>query len=170
MTPNKAGGALRQVVDWGAVFWAGLLAGVVFLGINWLLLPQFVGGNPWMMMRLFGAMVLGDDVLPPPATFDGPALVAALGIHFAAAFAATALIALIVHRFGMFVGFVGGGLIGLALYGINIYTLTYFFPHMFVLKGTPFLLSHVAFGALAGGLYEAYEVERYVRDEPEVAT
>jgi len=60
------------------------------------------------------------------------------------------------------VGIVGGGLFGLALYGINFYTLAAWFPQFLLIKSTHMALSHVAFGALAGGIYELLEIEEFV--------
>ena len=153
---------LRQLVDWRAVFIAGLTAGVIFLLINLFVVPGEGDAGPWVMIRLFGSTLLGKAVLAPPATFHAGALAAALLTHFAVSFGAAALLAVIIHRYGLWVGIVGGAVYGLALYAINMYTLAYFFPQFLVLNGMPFLWAHVAFGALAGGVYEAFEVERFV--------
>jgi hypothetical protein len=111
------------------------------------------------------AMVLGRGVLPPPATFDAGVVGVAFALHMALALAYTALIAFILHRWGLLVGIVGGALLGLALYAINYGTMAWFFPWFLDLKGGIVLVSHVVFGALAGGVYELLEIERFVPEE-----
>jgi hypothetical protein len=153
---------LRQLVDWRAAFWAGLIAGAIFLLVNLFVTPLVIGGNAWVMVRLFASIILGEGILAPPATFDLLALVVALITHFALAVGYSMLIAYIIHRGGLIAGIIGGALLGLALYSINFYTLTFFFPWFFAMRSGAFVAAHLLFGALAGGIYEALEVETFV--------
>jgi hypothetical protein len=155
-------GRLRQVVDWSAAVWAGVIAGIIFLILNVLVAPLFLGGNAWIALRYTASILLGERVLPPPATFDLWVLIVALLVYFAMAIAFAVVLALIIHRWGMIVGIIGGALFGLALYFINFYTLTYFYPWFFAIQSWVLLLSHVIFGAVAGGVYESLEVEEFV--------
>ncbi|MFQ5436962.1 MAG: hypothetical protein ACE5FD_19060, partial [Anaerolineae bacterium] len=52
-----------QLVDWSTAVWAGLLAGVVFLLLNLILAPLFIGGNGWVIIRLMASPMLGDGIL-----------------------------------------------------------------------------------------------------------
>lgn len=156
---------LRQLVDWRAAFWAGLIAGAIFLLVNLFVTPLVIGGNAWVMVRLFASIVMGEGILAPPATFDGAALLVALVTHFALAVAYSLLIAYIIHRGGLIAGIIAGALLGLALYSINFYTLTFFFPWFFAMRSGVFVAAHLLFGALAGGIYEALEVETFVPAE-----
>lgn len=156
----------RQLVDWGAAIWAGVWAGAVFLAANLVLVPLFVGGNAWIVLRLFGSILLGSEVLAPPATFHFAAVLSALITHFAISIALSLLIAFIIHRGGLVTGILGGAVLGLAIYFINFYTLTYFFPWFFAMRSDVFVGTHVLFGALAGGIYEVLEVEVFVGQEP----
>ncbi len=154
---------MRQLVDWSAALWAALIAGTIFLIINLFVVPQFMGGaNHWMMLRYFGSIVLGSQVLAPPATYDGTVLIAALITHYVLSIGFTLLLAYIIHRWGLLAGIVLGGLFGLGLYSINYYTVTTLFPWFFALAGTPMAVAHAVFGALAGGIYEGLEVEEFV--------
>ena len=150
---------IRQIVDWRAAFWAGLLGGLIFLLANLLLSPV---GNAWVMIRLFASVLLGDSILAPPATFDLMALGAALIAHFALSIAYALLIAYIIHRGGLITGIIGGALLGLALYSINFYTLTLFYPWFFAMRSAIFIATHALYGALVGGIYEALEIEIFV--------
>jgi hypothetical protein len=108
------------------------------------------------------SLVLGKGVLPPPATFTVGTFAAAAVVHFALSIGLSCLIAFVLHRWGMVVGILGGALFGLALYFINFNLVSTFFPWFYFMKSWIMLWSHVVFGALAGGIYEALEVERFV--------
>lgn len=153
---------MRQLVDWSAAVWAGLIAGLVFLLLNLFLVPLFVGGNAWVVLRLLASIVLGEGALAPPATFDLSVLIVALITHFVLSILFALLLAYIIHRWGLIVGIVGGALFGLALYATNFYTLTLFFPWFFAMRSWPIVIAHIIFGAVAGGVYEALEVEEFV--------
>lgn len=152
---------LKQVVDWSAAAWAGVAAGVVFLLVSMVLTSVYVG-SPWVMTRLIASIVMGEAVLPPPATFDLGILGAALAVHLAFSIAFAGLIAYVLHRWGLLVGILGGAAFGLALYFINFYTFSAFFPWFFPMRSWIMAASHVIYGALAGGIYEALETEEFV--------
>lgn len=158
---------MRQVVDWSAALWAGVVAGVVFLVFNMIMFPIFAGGSPWVLTRLQAAIVLGDGVLPPPASFDLGITVVAMLLHFALSIAFGLLVAIVIHRWGLLVGVVGGAALGLALYGINFYALTTFFPWFTIIRSWIMVAAHIIFGAVAGGIYESLEVEHFVPVEAE---
>jgi hypothetical protein len=150
----------RQLVDWRAAIIAGIAAGAVFLLLAMFLTAKHVG-SPWVVTRLAASVLLGKSVLPPPATFTVGTFGAAAVVHFALSIGFSCLIAFVLHRWGMVVGILGGALFGLALYFINFNLVSTFFPWFFFMKSWIMLWCHVIFGALAGGLYEALEVERF---------
>ena len=151
-----------QLVDWSAAIWAGVIAGTLFALINWFVTPYFVGGNVWVFVRLFASPLLGESILAPPATFSITAVLAALVSHYALSIFFSLLIAYIIHRGGLIGGIIGGAALGLALYAINFYSLTFLFPWFFVMNSWVMVISHLLFGAIAGGIYEALEVEEFV--------
>jgi len=159
MSPARS--RLRQLVDWRAAILAGVASGLVLLVIEMFLTARAVG-SPWVFPRLLAAIVLGKGVLPPPATFAPGLLLVALAIHLPLSIAFACLIAFVLHRWGLVVGIVGGALLGLALYLINFGTVFTVFPWFAIMKGPIALWGHVAFGAVAGGVYELLEVERFV--------
>lgn len=150
----------RKVVDFRAVIFSGLISGLVFLLVN-MILSWLVLGTPWIFVRMVGAILLGEEVLPPPANFDPVVFIIAVGIHLLLSIIFTTILASIIHKWGLLVGIIGGAIFGLALYAINFYTFSFFFPWFFSLRSWIVLLSHVAYGATAGGIYEALEVERF---------
>ena len=157
-TPTR----MQQVVDWSAAVWAGLLAGTVFLVLNLIFIPAFIGGNAWVIIRLMASIGMGEAVLAPPATFELDIFVVAILTHYALSVGFALLLAIITHRWGFITGILVGTAFGLALYTINFYTLTYFFPWFFVMRNNVFIVTHAIFGAVAGGFYEGLEVEEFV--------
>ncbi len=155
---------MRQVVDWSAAVWAGLIAGTIFLLINMLLTSIYLG-SPWVIVRLIASVLMGKGVLPPPATFDPAIFIVSLVVHIPLSILFSCLLAIILHRWGLFVGILGGALFGLALYLINFYTFSLVFPWFFPMRSWIMALSHIIFGALAGGIYEGLEVEEFVPAE-----
>jgi hypothetical protein len=152
---------MRQVVDWRAAVWAGIISGIIFLMVNMILTAVYVG-SPWVVVRLIASVVMGTRVLPPPATFDATIFIVSLAIHLPLSVGFACLIAIVLHRWGLIVGILGGAVFGLALYFINFYTFSFFFPWFFPMRSWIIAVSHILFGALAGGIYEALEVEEFV--------
>lgn len=151
----------KQLIDWKAARWAGLGAGTLFYILNLYLTPSFNGGNEWIIMRLMASVVLGSQALAPPATFDFLIFLTSLAVTLGLALVFAGVIAYVVHRFGFWLGVGLGAILGLCLYAINFYSLTYFFPWFFAMNSPIMVFTHVVFGATAGGLYEALEIERF---------
>ncbi|NNE07103.1 MAG: hypothetical protein HKN20_00945 [Gemmatimonadetes bacterium] len=152
----------RQVVDWSAAIWAGIIGGAVFFLASVLLLPLAVGGNAWVVARYFASILLGAEVLAPPATFELSIFAAALVAHFGLAIVFALLISFVIHKGGLLAGVIRGALLGGAIYIINVYTLTLLFPWLFALHGVLFFAAHVLYGAVVGWVYEGLEVEEFV--------
>jgi len=159
---------LKQAVDWRAVGIAGLVSGVLF----WLLatlLSGWVFGSPWLFTQMAAAIPLGEAVLVPPFDFSVGLLVAGLLVHLGLSLVFAVLVAFAIHRWGILVGFFGGALLGLALYAINTYTLSFFYPWFYAYHNWTFALGHLVYGALAGGIYELFEDQSYDDRYMEVA-
>lgn len=163
MTTTKT--KLKQVMDWRAAFIAGIISGAVLLLLVILAVPAVMGWNAWVVVRYIASIFMGQTILPPPATFHLTALIIALITHTIISVGSAILLAFIIHRWGLLIGIIGGAVFGLCLYGINFFSLTYFFPWFFLIKGWAMMLSHIIFGAVAGGVYEALEVEKFVPEE-----
>ena len=152
---------MQQVMDWKAAFWAGIAAGILFYLLNIFIVPLILGGNMWVIIRLFASIVYGDAILAPPSTYDTGALFASILITLVLSIGFTFLIAFVFHKWGLLVGIVGGAIFGLCIYLVNFYSLSFFFPWFFALSSWPFVITHILFGAFAGGIYEFLEVEKY---------
>jgi hypothetical protein len=152
---------MRQLVDWSAAFWAGLISGVVTF-IFCLLFSGILVKSPWFYIRLVSSLIFGSRVLIAPTIFDPGYFLTGLVLHLIVAMLIAMLIAIIVHKFGILVSVVGGAMIGLAVYSIGFYSFTRFFPWLIPFRSSLFMLEFIFYGALAGGLYELMEVEVFV--------
>lgn len=152
---------MRQIMDWKAASWSGLIAGFIFYLLNIFIVPIFLGGNMWVIVRLFASVFLGESILAPPANFDLTALLISITANLILSLGFTYLIAFILHQFGLIVGILGGAIFGVAIYLINFYSLSYFYPWFFAMGSWIFVLTHIFFGAIAGGIYELLEVEKF---------
>lgn len=145
---------LKSILQWRVALVAGLIAGAFFLILTALYMSLRYGLNLWVILRYISSIVLGERVLPPPATFDPATAIVGLLVNFALAVIYALILASIIHRWGLLVGVIGGAVFGAALYAINTYTFTLFYPWFFALHGVPLLFSYVLSGAVAGGVYE----------------
>lgn len=68
-------------IDWKAVVWAGIIAGAVFMMLDMVLVATLGGGSLWGPPRMIAAMVMGREVLPPPANFALVPMMVAMMIH-----------------------------------------------------------------------------------------
>jgi hypothetical protein len=144
-----------QNFNWVAAIKAGIIAGLVFLILELVLVSTIGGDSPWAPVRMIGAIALGQDVLPPPATFDLTAFIAAAIVHFALAIIYGTIFALVVDRAGWGPGttVIAGLVFGLLLYAINFYGFTAMFPWFAMARNEISILAHAVFGLVLGYSY-----------------
>ncbi len=150
-------GSLQRQLEWRAVPVAGLAGGVVYLAFVAVVAPT-IGLSLGVFLRYCASLILGSAAV---TAADTGTLVIGLIVHFVLSILYAFLIAVIVHRWGLLVGIVGGAIIGLCVYAINYFTFTLAFPWMFALSSPLMALAHIGFGMVAGGVYEA--LDRYDR-------
>ncbi len=139
---------------WAAATWAGLGAGLIFLLLELIMVPLFLGGSPWAPVRMIAAIVLGQDVLTPPATFSFGVTLAALLVHFILAIVVTWVIAYIVFRLETAWAILAGAVFGLLLYWVNFYGFTSAFPWFAEARNWVTVFAHIAFGLSAAWIYK----------------
>jgi hypothetical protein len=146
--------AIRSNVTWRAIPFAGLAAGTAHLLALLILSPLMLDIQPVLPLRYMGSLVLGQGVL-----MDANVATLAVGllVHYILSIFFTLIIAIVVHRWGLAVGILGGALLGLCIYAINFYTMTILFKWMFAMHSTVSVIAHLIFGAVAGGIYETYD-------------
>ena len=146
--------SILRHVTWRAVLISGLVAGTLFLLTDLVFAPIVTQVDAALTLRYFAALVLGSKVLTQTGT---NILITGIVVHYVLSIMFALVIALVVHRWGMVVGIVGGAILGVAIYGINLYTVTLLFPWFFAINSTVILLCHAIFGAVAGGVYEMFD-------------
>lgn len=130
----------------------GLVAGAVFMMME-MGLVAMAGDSPWGPPRMIAAIVMGEGVLPPPATFDLMILMAAMAVHFMLSIVIGVGFAFVARRFGLVMAVVAGAVLGLGLYVVNFYGFTAIFPWFAMARNTISIVSHIAFGVVLGLSY-----------------
>ena len=105
----------RDPVDVGAGARAGIIAGLVFLILEMVMVPLFLGGSMWGPPRMIAGIAMGSEVVPPPATFDALIVLVALVVHFALAGLYGVVLSLFIGRMTTGTAVVAGGVFGLGL-------------------------------------------------------
>jgi hypothetical protein len=146
-------------MDKRAAVIAGLIAALVSLGLGMGVL-QYLHESAFGLPRLLATIALGRDALNAEVTPNGMAFGVGLAVHLVLGLIFAFVISFTLHRWGFWVGLIGGGLFGLALYAINTYTMSRFFPEFYFYRSWFMIGFHVVFGALCGGIYEALERDR----------
>lgn len=147
--------ARTRTVSWSAAVWAGIIAGAVFLVLEMLMVPLFAAGSPWGPPRMIAAIVMGQGVLPPPATFDLGVVMAAMAVHFLLSIAYALVLASIVYWMSSGGAMSVGGLFGFVLYVVNFHFFTEFFPWFANARNWITFFAHVMFGIVAAAAYKA---------------
>lgn len=149
--------SIQKNMSWRAIPIAGFVAGTAFLAMNLVLMPILMDVDAEIILRYMASLVLGSDVLVEES--NTTMLIVGIFVHYSLSLLATFIIAIVIHRWGLLIGIGIGSLLGLAIYGINFYALTFLFDFEWFLaiNNTVFMLSHVLFGAIAGGIYELFD-------------
>lgn len=152
---------IDQLVDWRAVAIAGTLGAVFFLLLNMLLKSVYLG-SPELTWRILASILLGPEAILPDQSPPLALIVAALAVHIPLSLLFTALIAVVVHEWGLLPSVLVGGLLGIALYLINFYGLSLAIPWLRDMASWMMLATHLAFGGLVAGVYEVVERDIYL--------
>lgn len=145
---------MRSVqLDWKAATWSGVIAGLVFLVLEMVMVPVFGGGSPWGPPRMIAAIVLGEGVLPPPATFAPGIVLVAMVLHFVLSIVYALIFALVIHRLSLVPALALGAAGGLILYLVNFYGFTALFPWFAMARNWISIFAHIVFGLTTAGVY-----------------
>ena len=141
-------------LDGRAVLIAGLGGGTLFLLVVLLFTPLVLGVDTSLILRYFASLVQGSDVLTES---NNATLAVGILVHYGLSLLFALVIAIVIHRWGLWVGIIGGALMGLAIYAINFYTMTVFFPWFFAINNVVLMVGHMVYGAVTGGIYETFD-------------
>jgi len=149
---------ITVAIQWNAAIWAGIAAGVSSALAQILLWVLFTDTFPSVLFRdarLTAAILMGRDVLPPPATFAPAIMLVAACIHFALSIAYGVVVAIMTSRTGTGTAISIGAGFGALLYVVNLYGFTAIFPWFVEVRDWITLAAHLVFGATAAATYKA---------------
>jgi uncharacterized membrane protein YagU involved in acid resistance len=141
-------------IDWRAAVWSGIIAGAIFMVLEMVMVPVFLGDSPWAPPRMIAAIAMGEGVLPPPATFDPGILMAAMVVHFILSIVFTVILGFSIARMGFGASLAAGAVFGLLLYLVNFYGFTAVFPWFAMARNWVSVVAHIGFGLVAAWSYK----------------
>lgn len=155
-------------LDLKAAIWAGIIAGVVFMMLEMVLVATVGGGSLWGPPRMIGAMVLGPDVLPPPATFDVGVMMTAMVVHLILAVVYGFALGWVISRWrlGLGASLLAGLIFGLLIYFVNFYVFTVVWPWFAMARNLISLFAHAMFGVVLGWAYHAIASKHWRAVDP----
>lgn len=140
---------MSHSVNWVAAGIAGVVAGAVATAVQLLLwwsaqLPVF---NMLLRdSRFAAAIILGQNVLPPPLTFDWKVMLVASALHFVLSIVYGFSLAPFVARASRLRDVLAGSVFGLAVFALNMYGFTALFPWFVASRDWITAVAHIAFG------------------------
>jgi len=146
-----------HAIHWSAAIWAGIIGGLVFAVLEVVLRPLVQGMSPWAPLHMIGAIALGPGAMATPDTFDLKVIGAAVVLHLVLAIVYAVILALIVARLDAGMAAIAGAVYGFALYLVNFYVFTKWFPWFADARDWISILTHIVQGALWGYLYKVLE-------------
>ena len=148
---------MRGALNRKAAIVAGIVAGVAFIMIEMILVATIGGQSPWGPPRMMAAMVMGEGVLPPPATFDLGIMMVAMMIHLVLSIILGAVLGWIISHWRMsaIAAIAIGTIFGLVVYFVNFYAMTAVFPWFAMARGGISIFAHAMFGLILGWTYYA---------------
>lgn len=146
---------MTERINLKAALIAAVAAAAVFIILEMMLVMVVAGDSPWAPPRMIAAIVMGRNVLPPPATFDIGIMVAGMAVHFALAISYGVIFGFAAAALGLRPGSaaVGGLGFGVALYLVNFYLFTGLFPWFSMARNWMSLLAHAVFGIVLALVY-----------------
>lgn len=145
--------ATRTGPNWKAAVLAGLIAAAVFMMMEMALVAA-TGGSAWGPPRMIAAMVMGQGVLPPPATFDPMIMMVAMVVHTVLSVLLAVVFAVTASRLNLVQSVALGAVFGLVIYLVNFHGFTAIFPWFEMARGAVSIASHIVFGVVLALVYK----------------
>jgi hypothetical protein len=146
---------------WVAVLYAAIVAGIVSTIVQLLLWWAFWDALPGILYRdarFAAAIIMGQEALPPPETFDWQVMFIATGIHFILSIVYVIMLSQLIDRLKLKSSLIMGGLYGLALFTINMYGFVILLPWFVETRDWITVVAHIIFGVSAAGVYKALSI------------
>lgn len=145
---------MKTSVGFKSVVISGIVAGIVFLMAEMLMLAM-TGQSPFGPPRMMAAMVMGKEVLPPPATFDMGIMMVAMIVHLMISLIAAFVFGTIYKLFSrsFMIALLLGVVYGLLFYFAAFYVMTGIWPWFEMARGTISIIGHILFGLALGATF-----------------
>lgn len=143
-------------MNWRAAVLAGIAAGIAATVVQVMLWALFQQPLPEMLYRdarLAAAIILGSEVLPPPASFAASVFAVAMLVHVALSIVYGLIVAALIARRHLGAALLIGAAFGAVLFALNMYGFTAVFPWFEVARDWITFAAHIAFGISAAGVY-----------------
>jgi hypothetical protein len=150
-------------IHWRSAALAGIAAGVVATLAQialWWASSEPLPAILFRDARLTAAIIMGREVLPPPATLDWSVMLIATLVHFALSIVYALALSAFISRLSMPLSLFAGAAFGLLLYAVNMYGFTFVFPWFAVARDWVTATTHVVFGIVAAAVYAIWPVRR----------
>jgi hypothetical protein len=144
----------HQPLSGKGIFWSGLVAGIIFMMLEMVMVMAFLGNSPWGPPRMIAAMVLGRDVLPPPATFSFAVMMVAMMIHFMLSWVYAFFFAWVFGGIKVATAIMIGAALGFVIYLVNFYGFTAIWPWFADARNWVSIFAHVMFGITLAWTYQ----------------
>jgi hypothetical protein len=142
--------------DWAVAAVSGFAAGAVLMVLELLWSTNLMGATPWTMSHMIAAIVQGPSVLQS-YEFSVGVVSLALFTHYVLGIVFGLILAAIMAPFHLDssagIALFTGAVFGVALYFLDFYGMSRFFPWFTELRGGVTLLAHVIFGMVTAGMY-----------------
>ena len=141
-------------LDFKRSIYAGIAAGIIFIILEMILVPLFLDASPWETVRMIAAIILGPDILRQETTsFDIGVIMVGILLHLFLSVIYTIIIVLIISDIKLSMALLIGAAIGIAIYLVNFFIFTGWFPWFAAARYWISALSHIVFGLSAVWIY-----------------
>ena len=146
---------VRQI-DWRSAIWASIIGAVVFAVLEVVLVPLLQGKSPWAPLHMIGAIALGPSAMTAPDAFDLGVIGTAVGVHIGLAILYGVILAYIIATMTTGSAVVAGAIYGLALYFINFYGFTAWFPWFADARDGISIFTHIVQSGVVAYCYKMF--------------
>ena len=146
-------------IHWRSAALAGIAAGVVATLVQialWWAASEPLSAMLFRDVRLTAAIVIGRQVLPPPATFDWSIMLVATLVDFSLSIAYGLTLSVLISRLSTPLSLLAGAAFGLFLYAINMYGFTFIYPWFAAARDWITATTHVVFGLVIVAIYKTW--------------
>lgn len=148
---------IQMSFSMGAAISAGIISGIIATVVQmalWWLFHEPLPETLYRDARLAAAILMGPEVLPPPASLNWKVMIVATFIHFLISIGYSIILARLISRLDMPFSLFVGAIFGAFVYMVNMYGFTLIFPWFSIVRDWITFFTHIAFGMSLAGAYK----------------